>query len=126
VAATAVKAAAPAVLGTDGSFDLGPDRGLRLGAGAAGENAVAALPSDLSGQADAVRARAEESYRRTARALGTPRPPVSADEWRLAVDNATGGVFDVGSGRRLDEAGRGGITPRSLISSVLASLVGRP
>ncbi|TQN41310.1 hypothetical protein FHU33_0674 [Blastococcus colisei] len=110
VAADVLGAYGPLFLDMDGTFEQLPDRGLRHDADMAGANALAALPPDLTARADAVRAQAEASYRRTAGWLGDPVAPTSPEkDWVGAtLDLLTGGMADMGIDELRDRAEREG------------------
>jgi len=118
--ADVVGAYAPVLLDLDGTFEQGPDRGLRHSADLAGANALATLPPDLAARADAVRAQSEAAYRRAAGRLGTPAAPTSPEkDWvGPALDLAGGGMADVATDELGDRvrrhAGAHGSPGRSL------------
>ncbi|MGY1802004.1 hypothetical protein ACI78T_01840 [Blastococcus sp. SYSU D00922] len=99
--ADVVAAYGPLLLGMDGSYEVGPDRGLRFDEDDAAAVALAALPPDLAGRAAAVEAQAEASFRRAAGALGAPEAPDSVPrDYAAATSDLAGDLF---GGRLLDE-----------------------
>lgn len=109
VLAEVVGAYAPILLDVDGTFDQGPDRGLRFGPDLAGATALATLPPELAPRAATVEAQAEASYRRVADRLGDPEAPRSAPEdWGGAtLELVTGVTADVVTDDARDRAERG-------------------
>ena len=105
-----VGAYAPVLLDLDGTFEQGPDRGLRYSAGVAGAEVLATLPPDVAARADAVRAQSEASYRRAAGRLGNPTPPTSpGKDWVAPVlELAGGGLADVATDELGDRVRREG------------------
>jgi hypothetical protein len=99
------------LLGMDGSYDVGPDRGLRFDAGDAVGGALAVLPPGRAVPAHMLQVQAEASFRRAAEALGLPEPPASpaVDRWAPLVDAATGALSGVLSDELVDRAVRGGV-----------------
>jgi hypothetical protein len=107
-AADVLGAYAPLLLDMDGTFEQGPDRGLRHSPDMAAATALAALPPGLSARAAAVGAQAEASYRRTAGRLGEPEAPVSEerDYGGATLDLITGGMADGAIDELRDGTGR--------------------
>jgi hypothetical protein len=97
LAADVINGYAPILLGMDGTWDQGVDRGLRFDAGDASGNALATLPPERAAQAHTIRVQAEAGYRRTAEALGLPEPPESPETDLLepAIEIATGQLSDL-------------------------------
>jgi hypothetical protein len=121
IVADVVGAYAPVLLDMDGTFEQGPDRGLRYSADVAGANALVTLPPELSARADAVQAQSEASYRRAAGRLGAPVAPTSSEkDWvGPALDLVGGGPADVATDD-LDRA-----RPRGTLSPFGVLLPGR-
>lgn len=101
LAADLVGAYGPLVLGVDGSYEVGTDRGLRFTADDAAAQALASLPPDMAARGPAVEAQAAASFRRTAAALGVPEAPESVErDWGAATVEFGTGVVE---GRLTDE-----------------------
>ncbi|WP_164704476.1 hypothetical protein [Blastococcus litoris] len=100
--ADVVGAYAPLLLGVDGSYEVGPDGGLRFDADDAVDGALAVLPPELSGRAAAVGAQAEASFRRAGAVLGAPAAPDGVRRDYAAA--TTDLVADLAGGQLIDGA----------------------
>ena len=111
IAADLVNGYGPILLGMDGTFDVGPDRGRRYDADDAAHEAFAALPPGRADLAWAVKAQAVASFRRTVEVLDMPEPPKSpeVDLLEPLVDTATGALGGVVQDELLDRARRAGV-----------------
>jgi hypothetical protein len=114
-AADLVDGYAPQLLGMDGTFDQGVDRGPRFGPADAAGDVLATLPPDRAAQVRVVQQQAETSFRRVAELLGSPEAPQSPPAAGLMgplVDIATDGLGDVATDRLLDpDRPRGDVLP---------------
>ncbi|WP_324274455.1 hypothetical protein [Blastococcus brunescens] len=97
----------PVLFDMDGTYEQGPDRGLRFGADVAGAEALATVPPSLAARAEAVQGQSEASYRRTAALLGDPAAPTSPEkDWvGPALDLLTGGMADMAADELRERAG---------------------
>jgi hypothetical protein len=106
IAAGVLEGALAIQLDMDGTWETGPDRGLVFDREDAAAAALAQLPPDRAADAGAVVGQAAAAFDRTARALGSPRPPTSppAD----LAEPLLGGLMDL---QRERERARGGPWP---------------